>query len=1128
MKKLLILTLALLLALFCFSACNEHGGEGAETGETTAAGEYNVEAAKAFLKNMYKHLLTANQTPADYTLVSQVMNNGAVYTIDWTVDNEAVKVTVDEANKQATVDVNEKAEADTPYKLTATITAPDGTTATLEFDLVVPAFRISSYEDYYAAEAGDAVVVEGIVVAIHSQQEGNKYNQLYVMDANGVGGYYVYSMGADPVADLGLKLGMTVTVTGTKDIYNGLHEVKDATVAILDATEKELTPVDITEAFAGAADLKDPNLVNKLGMFVTIKGVEITTQDTSEKSQYYKFRLGGLETYIRVYATDCPASVSDADMQTIISSHAEHKGWAANVSGVVVVYNGAIYLNPISVNCFEYLNLIERTPAEMLQVEKDSIKVPSALHMDTVLELPVKGETYGDVTITWSSANENVVVDNATGKISVFLAKEATTVKLTATLTIGEETLTSDYEIALDAAPTVVPKPVTSDFKADVAYKFYVMQGNLGTILYLDGGVDRSYLTTTKDITKALDFYLETADGGYCIYTKIGDLKQYLQIFINADGYTAVRYNEEGSVFAYDASCFCWKTTVDGTEYYLGIYNNFETVSASKTSYINPDNTRKAQFPAELVELVDISSMTDADKVAAELPNFTLSKTDFTLDGTMVLPVRGTVYTDVVVTWVSDNASVVVNGSSLTVTLTDKAQTAKLTATVTCGDVTETVEYTLTLGSKVTLETPEDIVNAAYGLGVGETLADGQSFTLTGIITSVDTDYSSQYGNVTVTIQVGNLTDKLMKCYRLQGDGADVIKVGDTITVTGIIKNYNGTIEFDAKCTLDAYTPGAGTDTPETPDTPEVPAETDLKVGTAYYLYGVNAKGTIYFNGTISNGRIGATTNASAAVALYLESAGAAGEYYLYYMDGNTKTYVTAIEDKSAGFGTSTSQSAEGVWLISTPDAGVISKALGDRGIATQNGSNYDNFSTYATVNFSTAEYTVSWFVEPGNTPEIPDAGEDEEPETPDAPAALNPVKPVPGTAYKFAFINENKGTDIYYMTGSLSGYYMASSLNASEGADFYVEETDGGYYVYCMVGGAKKYLNMVVSGTYVNAKFEDAASTVYTYSHELQTMVAVVNGTDYIHATRNDNTYTTLGPVKVSYDPFYAVFVVA
>ena len=101
--------------------------------------------------------------------------------------------------------------------------------------------------------------------------------------------------------------------------------------------------------------------------------------------------------------------------------------------------------------------------------------------------------------------------------------------------------------------------------------------------------------------------------------------------------------------------------------------------------------------------------------------------------------------------------------------------------------------------------TAEEIMNAAYALAQGATLSNGHKYTLTGVVQFVDEAYNSQFSNVTLTILVEG-TNKTLKCYRLKGTGADVIGAGDTITVTGVIKNYYGTIEFDAGCTLDSYT----------------------------------------------------------------------------------------------------------------------------------------------------------------------------------------------------------------------------------------------------------------------------------------------------------------------------------
>ena len=104
---------------------------------------------------------------------------------------------------------------------------------------------------------------------------------------------------------------------------------------------------------------------------------------------------------------------------------------------------------------------------------------------------------------------------------------------------------------------------------------------------------------------------------------------------------------------------------------------------------------------------------------------------------------------------------------------------------------------------------PVAVVNAAYALEAGASMSEAA--TLTGVITAINTAYSEQYGNISVTIQIGDMSDKLILCYRLKGEGAADLAIGDTITVTGTLMNYNGTIEFGAGCTLDAVTKGEGT-----------------------------------------------------------------------------------------------------------------------------------------------------------------------------------------------------------------------------------------------------------------------------------------------------------------------------
>ncbi|MBR6527886.1 MAG: hypothetical protein IKT45_08110, partial [Lachnospiraceae bacterium] len=97
-----------------------------------------------------------------------------------------------------------------------------------------------------------------------------------------------------------------------------------------------------------------------------------------------------------------------------------------------------------------------------------------------------------------------------------------------------------------------------------------------------------------------------------------------------------------------------------------------------------------------------------------------------------------------------------------------------------------------------------DVKVAAAAYALAEGIAMTSESTMTGVITAIDNPYSADYKNITVTIVAGGASDYAIMCYRLTGEGADTLAVGDTITVTGTFKNYKGTIEFDAGCKLGA------------------------------------------------------------------------------------------------------------------------------------------------------------------------------------------------------------------------------------------------------------------------------------------------------------------------------------
>lgn len=437
MKKLLVVLLALVLCLVAFVACGD------KTPEVT----YDVNAAASYLFNLYKD--KAETTAADFEVTAKVQVGGVSYDVEWTA-TEGVTVTKKDDNTY-TIDINEKTTEAYEYTLTATVKAGDGTTATKNFKYSVPKYEVLSFEQYMAAAEGDNVTIEGIVVAINAKSVGNSRNHLFLADANVVGGYYSYQMDVDPVEG-GVKVGMTVSITGPVAPYSGMQEIKGGTFKIVDETIKEYAPVDITEAFSTGASLK-----NYVGLPVTIKGVEIAGQELGGTSEYLKFKLGDKTSYIRTYITDFPTtlkivvgengSVTSPDKTTIDEAHAAKFGYQANVTGILVLYNSAPYLIPMTTDCFEYLEKVEKTPEQKIEDVLGELKMPTTINKAGELVAPAAGTAYPEVTLAWASNNENVVV--ADGKLTITVPNTAVEVTITVTATCGDKTATKEFKITL-------------------------------------------------------------------------------------------------------------------------------------------------------------------------------------------------------------------------------------------------------------------------------------------------------------------------------------------------------------------------------------------------------------------------------------------------------------------------------------------------------------------------------------------------------------------------------------------------------------------------------------------------------------------------------------------------------
>ncbi|MDD6798991.1 MAG: hypothetical protein PUE85_01010 [Firmicutes bacterium] len=124
---------------------------------------------------------------------------------------------------------------------------------------------------------------------------------------------------------------------------------------------------------------------------------------------------------------------------------------------------------------------------------------------------------------------------------------------------------------------------------------------------------------------------------------------------------------------------------------------------------------------------------------------------------------------------------------------------------------------------------------------------------------------------------------------------------------------------------------------------------------------------------------------------------------------------------------------------------------------------------------------------------------------------------PSAGKAYKFVLDQKNAGK-IYYFTGEMDGNYLATSDRADKAVDVFVEETDGGIYLYFMNGDTKTYIEIY---EYQENKggvklTSDTPASVMVWNADSKTYTSKIGENTYYLGTYK--TYTTFSVSNVSY----------
>lgn len=812
LKKALICVLVLVLCVAMFVACDKNKGDQYDMTNLNNALSYVRKWADT-------HIPTS--TTASFDLIATTLDtNGTKYDVTWTlaIKTEGVAAdaitlgAVDTETNTVKVTVPDRAEQDIEFTLTATISADDHS-VTRDWSIKVLKWELNTWQQYYEAKAGDSVTVQGVVTLVNSKKNGSKYNSLYAQNADGA--FYVYSMTDDP-ADLGIQVGMTVEMSGTKDIYNGTHELTNTAVTVVDTNVTTVEPKDITELLKAATSTEDDALVKLQGMLVKFDGAMVLEVGDSN---YCYFSLGTLKAYVRPSSSSTP--MSDADVTAFMAAWGENNAHVVNISNAqATVYSGKFYVQPLASDSATFGDLASMTPAQELEFTQNNTSITTEIFANGTETLPLVGATFADVKIAWASSDATkAAIDAATGKVTYTYTytDEPQTVTLTATFTHAKDATLSEtgtYTVNLNKPTAVTVEEFLAKEEDSTVYALTGFiaaankkAGEAGAFVLLDstgavfsfntadvtvGDKVTVYATRTSNygvpqlgtvsVTKlAAETYTEptpedldgtTIDLSALSKDTIGDMtgKYYkisgLKLYKNGT-YNSAGTLKDGSTTEYDQvlSLYGYSDLFDEDLFGQDVFVYGYVRGCSTGKYLT-------------IQVVKVTTtLTDEQIVEAAHTALELSNTQFGANFT--LPTEAA--NGVTISWASNNTAVVtIDGANATVTPPAADTQVKLTATLTKGSASQTKDFTVTITANVT-QYKVSWTDTALTVKNGETALASED--------KVDE-------GTTVTVTVAVPANKVLASFQVNGGTADTsVAYGTTFTVTvtsdtAIVVNY--------------------------------------------------------------------------------------------------------------------------------------------------------------------------------------------------------------------------------------------------------------------------------------------------------------------------------------------------
>ncbi len=963
MKKIFAWLLLLTLVVGMFAGCKkaDEATPTAPQGETTGSAQDAIDYLKAYYTN------NGAETPIDYTRFGIVRIAGVAYDVVWTVDvgEDLIKIVKNEDGTY-TIDVNEDAAEETPYKLTATVTDAQGNTASYSWDYILPKAQdmVAIVEAAYALENGKSLPYEsrlrGKVVALDTPYSEDFQNITVTIAIEGAEDKPIKCYRMKATADTAdviknVSVGNIITVTGTLKNYQGTIEFDTGCLMIAwekgDAID---APTDPGEILKQAYELAQNQ---SLPYVATLTGT-VTKIDSPYDAAYGNISVVIVVEGYEQYPILCYRMKGLGVDQIAVNDLITVTGIIKNYKGTIEYDSGCQMTNRVSGG-----GIAKPESFDAAQILADARKLNPGQKLEYYANLT------GKVT------EIDTPYDKQYGNISVYISVNGTQL-LCYRLKSGNADVSK-----IARGDTVTVRGLIENYKGSLQFG----SGSTLNDRISGGGVAKPESSNASQILSdaarlgsgdKLDYYANLTGKVVAIDTPYDREYGNLSVVIDVNGTQLLCYRLKSG--AYD----CSKIATGDTITVRGVIENYKgdlqfgsgsTLEGrvSGGGVAKPESSNAAQILADAANLGQGEALEYYANLTGKVIEIDTPYDKEYKNLSVVIDVDGTQLLCYRLKSGAYDCSKIAKGDTITVR-----------------GVIENYKGEIQFGAGATLEKrvsgggvakPESS-NAADILADAANLAQGEKLdyyaNLTGKVTSIKTPYDANYGNISVYIDVDGTQ---LLCYRLKSGAADASKiaVGDTITVRGVIENYKGEIQLGTGGTLKNRVPGEGQ-----PDEPVTPPELGDAVATVV-IYNPSSGKALSSNpsreGSFYLGGVDVTVNGTAVTGF-----GATEQWNLY--DNGDGTYSFAYNGKNLAMGSQYSSTPLGDvnddWKVIDAGNGLyyIENTVRTSNRLQWRAETYNYFSCYHKDNTGDA-YKFAFYVVSG---ELPNFGEPIEPPTTD------------------------------------------------------------------------------------------------------------------------------------------------